>query len=223
MRVIAINPLDAVMSVVVCSSFDITEKAASQVMLERRQDVGLNGIEGYIRDKYKSQKPEFVVVDAVGVPSLTLDLLEDEGLVICRLVPDGPAVKSELFENRKAELYFRLHEYGDRNRLKMVRGKILKRQFEDMRPPKRDDKVGGRWRLEKKKEYEEDGRDYKDKPELDTSAYCFVRKTDFQEEELPSPVITIGENPEYPNWGKEDSDYDPESGHFTDDYMIIGE
>jgi len=221
MRVMAINPLDAVMSVVICSSFDVTEKKASQVMLERRHDVGLDGIESYIREKYKSQKPEFAVIDALGVPSLTLELLEDEGLVICRLVPDGPAVESGLFESRKVELYFRLYEYGDRNRLKMVRGKILRRQFE-MRPPIRDDKAGGRWRLEKPKEYEERGLDYKPKPELDTSAYCFVRRIDFQDEELPDPVVTVGENPEYPNWGKEDYRYDTESGHFTDDYAIIG-
>ena len=223
MRIIAINPLDAVMSRVICSSFDITEKSAKQIMLERKQDIGLNGIEDYIREKLKSQHPEFAVIDAVGVPSLILDLLEDEGFMICRLVPDGSAVNNELFENRKAELYYRLYEYGDRERLKMVRGEILRKQFE-MKPPIRDDKVGGRWRIEKKQEYEErTNLDYRPKPELDTSAYCFVIKTDFLEEELPPPVIAVGENPEYPDLGGK-TGYDPESGSFMnddDDYLII--
>ena len=179
----------------VVASFDIEweNNKAHQRMLQRIVEPKdrISEIEELIR----SQHPLAVVIDAVAAGPEFLDELDEKGIPLFRIYPEGKAVDEQSYTNRRAELYFRMISW-----LKSKRGIKLKKNdnfIEQLKVIKPMVRKGGKWFVESREELMERGIEC---DELDANAFCFVKEDEWED----SPGIFMigrGRTSEYGrNW-----------------------
>lgn len=140
----------------------------------------------------RNQHPLIVTVDAVAAGPSFVESLEEKGMPVCKIYPEGTAVDSETFANRRSELYFRLITWAKSKKgIKLKRNVNYIEQMDMIMPLERK---GGKWYMESREEFMERTRMVCD--ELDAYAFCFVKEEEW--EDSPGMFdVSLGRTAEY--------------------------
>lgn len=146
----------------------------------------------------REQHPFVVVVDAVAAGPMFIEQLEEKGIPVCKVYPEGSAVDEMSFTNRRSELYFRFISWVDSKKgIRLKRNEDFVEQKKMLKPIERK---GGKWHIESREEFAERTKT-RDNPgmmcdELDAYAFCFVKEEEW--EDSPGEFgIEMGRTKEY--------------------------
>jgi len=205
MIVLSVIPVTMNGKDMVFSVFDLEweKNKAKQRMIERIVEPRdrVDEVVTAVRD----QHPLVVTVDAVAAGPSFIEKLEEKGMPICKIYPDGQAADNDTFVNRRSELYFRLITWArSKKGIKLKRNVNYIEQMDAIKPLERK---GGKWYIESREEFSErynhevqelnirrtDGGVC---DEMDVYAFCFVKEEEW--EDSPGMFdVSLGRTKEY--------------------------
>jgi len=141
----------------------------------------------------RNQHPLIVTVDAVAAGPSFIESLEEKGIPVCKIYPEGVAVSSESFSNRRSELYFRFITWVESKKgIKLKRDDSFSKQRKMVKPLERKD---GKWYIESREEFKE-RTDGEVCDEYDAYTFCFVKEEEW--EDSPGMFdVSLGRTNEY--------------------------